>query len=114
MRQVERRSSPRVETDVPLRLTFKDSTVETRIRDLSTPGIRFRSPSALPLLCRVQIALELPSRGGAKLAVPIAINGVVVRCDERQGRDFDTAIYFEDLSSQARLQLSQFVSGRLP
>ena len=74
MTTVERRRHPRVPTDLPLRLTFKDKTVETRIQDLSGSGIRFQAPAALPILSRVQIALELPD-GSPGQPSSIAITG---------------------------------------
>jgi len=116
MTTVERRLAPRVPTDLPLRLTFKDRTVETRIRDLSASGIRFHAPAALPLLSRVQIALELPEAGSGEQPSSIAITGVVVRCMEREAGGearYDTAIFFEDLSELARSRLSRFVTSRL-
>jgi hypothetical protein len=110
----ERRRHPRVHADLPLRLTFKDHTVETRILDLSTSGIRFATPDSLPVMSRVQIALELPGRAGGGAADPLAITGVVVRCDRTPagGSQFDTAIYFEQLSGTARTRLEHFVSSR--
>ena len=111
--QPERRQHPRIEVNLALRLTIGGNTVETEIRNLSNSGIRFRTPSALPLLSRVQIALELPASDGA--SAPLAITGVVVRCDQIPGGEptpYDTAIYFEDLSERARGQLSQFVTSR--
>jgi c-di-GMP-binding flagellar brake protein YcgR len=115
MTRVERRKQPRVHVDLPLQLTFRDSTVATQIRDLSTSGIRFRSPSVLPLLSRVQIALELPEMPSGASAGSLAITGVVVRSDQTSEGErpaFDTAIYFEDLSERARSQLSQFIASR--
>jgi len=116
MTTVERRLSPRISADLPLRLTFKDRTVETRIHDLSSSGIRFKSPAALPLLSRVQIALELPEAASGQGTTSIAITGVVVRCMEREPggeAHYDTAIFFEDLSELARSRLARFVTSRL-
>ncbi len=112
--QGERRRKPRVRVDLPLRLTVRDRTVETHIRDLSVTGIRFRAPEALPLMSRVQIGLELPEIK-AQGASSIAITGVVVRCNEETlGRlPFDVAIYFEDLSERSRARLGHFVDSRL-
>lgn len=109
----ERRRYPRVPADLPLRLTFKDHTVQTRILDLSTSGIRFATPDSLPVMSRVQIALELPARAGGGTD-PLAITGVVVRCDRTaaSGGHFDTAIFFEELSGTARMRLEQFVAAR--
>lgn len=122
MTQAERRKSPRVEADLPLRLTLGGRTVETRIHDLSSSGIRFGTPDKLPLLSRVQIALELPGGRDGKGSTPIAIAGVVVRCDRAEGTKgrggggaaiYDTAIFFESLPEGARALLSKFVATRL-
>ncbi len=112
MSTIERRRHPRVRSDAPLQLTLKDRTVETRIRDLSSSGIRFPAPQAMPLLSRVQIALELPDAAGGKVRDYLAITGVVVRCDRTLPgpAPYDTAIYFEDLSEQARSQLARYLA----
>jgi len=120
MSETERRSHPRISVDLPLQLTWRDRTVTTRILDLSGSGIRFRAPDPMPLLSRVQLAIQLPGRIDGGASTPLAITGVVVRCDEAEKKRaagppagvFDTAIYFEDLSEAARSQLSQFVSSR--
>lgn len=116
MTKVERRRDPRVPTDLALQLTFKDATVDTQIHDLSSSGIRFRAPAALPLLSRVQIALQLPDTEAEGASITVAISGVVVRCAETEAGDgppYDTAIYFEDLSEPAKRQISRFVTARL-
>jgi len=113
MTQPERRKHPRIDVSLPLRLTISDNTVETRITNLSSSGIRFRTPDALPLMSRVQIALELPHTEAGP-ASPLAITGVVVRCEELADAataPFDRAIYFDDLSDRARSQLAQFVGS---
>jgi hypothetical protein len=115
MTRSERRRQPRIRVHLPLKLTIQDRTVTTRIEDLSCSGIRFRTPAPLPLLTRVQIALELPHSGGGGEDASMAITGVVVRCDRAETAEaspYDTAIYFEDLSDRARGQLSQFVSAQ--
>jgi hypothetical protein len=114
-RPSDRRRQPRIRVHLPLRLTIQDRTVTTLIEDLSSSGIRFRTPAPLPLLTRVQIALELPHSGPAGEDASMAITGVVVRCDlaeADQKSPYDTAIYFEDLSERARGQLAQFVSAQ--
>ena len=116
MTAIERRRHPRVSADLPLRLTFRDRTVETRIHDLSGSGIRFKAPAPLPILSRVQIALELPDGTPGQPGASIAITGVVVRClagDASEEAHYDTAIFFEDLSEIARTRLARFVSSRL-
>ncbi|MHC4933350.1 MAG: PilZ domain-containing protein [Planctomycetota bacterium] len=111
--RTERRRHPRVSISLPLRLTMGDSTVESLIQDLSSSGIRFRIPKPLPLLSRVQIALELPEPELAGASSSLALTGVVVRCDRIVPGDslpYDAAIYFDEISRRARGQLDQFLS----
>ena len=117
MTQTERRRHRRVSVSLPLTLTMRDQTVETRIDDLSSSGIRFCIPSELPLLSRVQIALELPEPDLGDATSSVALTGVVVRCKavhEGGAPRFDTAIYFDDISRRARGQLERFLANRSP
>jgi len=118
MSTTERRGTPRVQLDLPLQLTLGDRIVETRISDISTSGIRFRTPEALPLMTRVQIGLELP-RGESE--GPVDLNGVVVRSDLRpdpsgdpdpDGGPYETAIFFDELPAPAQRQLVRFLDSR--
>ena len=71
----ERRRFPRTELDLPLELTLGSTTLSSRIFDISTSGIRFWTPEALPLMSRVQLAIHL----GERTTAPLALSGVVVR-----------------------------------
>ncbi|MHC4939847.1 MAG: PilZ domain-containing protein [Planctomycetota bacterium] len=118
MSSTERRQHPRVQLDLPLQLTFGEKTFDTRISDISTSGIRFRTPEALPLMTRVQIGLELPS---GEESGPVALNGVVVRSDVRpdatgnpdpDGGQYETAIFFDELTAEAQTRLLRFLKIR--
>ena len=117
MSSTERRQTPRLQLDLPLHLTFGDRTFDTRISDISTSGIRFRTPEALPLMTRVQIGLELPASGAGG---PVALHGVVVRSDVRPdasgdpdpaGGQYETAIFFDELSPEAQRRLVRFLEA---
>ena len=119
MSTTERRKHPRLQLDLPLRLTVGERTVDTLICDISTSGIRFRTPEPLPMMSRVQIGLELPASGSSG---PVAMNGVVVRSDlrpddagnpEPEGGPYETAIFFDDLPPQAQTQLTRFLENRV-
>jgi len=110
----ERRRTPRVQVDLPLQLNIGEETVDTRLSDISTSGVRFRTTQPLTIMSRVQIALELPDTG--EPAVDLA--GVVVRSDLRPdaagdpdptGGQYETAIFFDDLSEDARRQLDSLL-----
>jgi PilZ domain len=111
MTTTERRRDPRVAVELPLRFTFGGKTIDSRIVDLSTAGIRFRTPQ--PVMSRMQLTLGLPE---GKRTTRITIVGVVVRCAEvrgRRGLPFDAAIFFEDVSpASARNRLNEFVGSR--
>jgi len=125
MTRTERRRHPRAPAALPVRLIVGDRSVEIRVQNLSCSGIRFHAPRPLPLMSRVQIALELPAghetsenpeKSWNSGADPLPISGVVVRCDiadPDEGADYDTAIFFDDLSDQARDRLSSFVDQLL-
>lgn len=108
----ERRRHPRVVADLPLQLVLSDRTVDTRILNLSSSGIRIDAPSPIPLMSRVQIALSLPD-SGATAGPPLSINGVVVRCEKQDAGSYDTAIFFDSLADDARRRLDHFVTDLL-
>ena len=110
---VERRGEPRIAAQLPLHFTFAGKTVETRIVDLSSSGIRFHAPEALPVMSRMQLNLELPAGTEAAGARAISIIGVVVRCAEVRGREglpFEAAIFFEDVSPASAARLKRFIN----
>ena len=124
MSTIDRRGAPRTRLDMPLNLTLGDETLTCRLRDISSSGIRFRSSRPLPLMSRVQLALELPSLGGN----PLPISGVVVRSDlpedlaadeggesnpvdSAEDCPYDTAIFFDDLSDKVHAQLMRFLAS---
>ena len=113
----ERRKFPRTRLDLPLDLNLGDKAIPSRIYDISTSGIRFRTPASLPLMSRVQLAIEL----GLGSDSPLALSGVVVRSaefpddsgnPEPAGGKFETAIFFDDLTDQEHRALAQFLSSR--
>ena len=110
----ERRRTPRVQIDLPLQLNIGDETVDTRLSDISTSGVRFRTVQPLTIMSRVQIALELPDSGEPA----VALAGVVVRSDLRPdgagnpdplGGQYETAIFFDNLSDEAMGQLDRLL-----
>jgi len=112
----ERRRFPRTRLDLPLDLNLGEQAIPSRIFDISTSGIRFRTPEALPLMSRVQLAIELGQGTGA----PLALSGVVVRSDETpddsgdtdpEGGRYETAIFFDDLTDKMHRQLSKFLEA---
>ncbi|MHC4956181.1 MAG: PilZ domain-containing protein [Planctomycetota bacterium] len=111
----ERRKYPRIQLDLPLQLTLGDATIRSRIFDISTSGIRFKTPEPLTLMSRVQLAIQLPTGGGT----PLALSGVVVRSatteaaeTPAEGAEFETAIFFDDLTDKMHGQLTRFLESQ--
>ena len=115
MSTTERRKFPRIQLNIPLQLNLGEETISSRISDISTSGIRFRTPAALPLMSRVQLAIQLPTGSGA----PLALSGVVVRSASMptedaaaSGGEFETAIFFDDPTDKMHGQLTRFLESQ--
>ena len=113
----ERRKFPRTRLDLPLDLNLGEQEIPSRIYDISTSGIRFRTPASLPLMSRVQLAIELSQGADA----PLALSGVVVRSaelpddsgnPEPAGGKYETAIFFDDLTDTMHRELTKFLESK--
>ena len=73
---------------------------------LSHKGITFVTDTFLPEWTEVGVEMRMPGTG-ARRDQPISCRGVVVQCARReQGKGFEVALVFVDLSKRAQAQLS--------
>jgi hypothetical protein len=81
---------------------------------LSHKGITFVTDTFLPEWTEVGVEMRMPSQG-ARREQPISCRGVVVQCARReQGKGFDVALVFLDLSKRAKTQLCPAPAGLRP
>jgi hypothetical protein len=113
MSKQERRSTPRIEKEVPFKFTELDTSakdlINTHSINISQHGVYCKTTRLIPVFTRVQILFELLSdseeNNGRKIL--LSCEGVVVRTElERRGaeKEYRIAIYFEE-TPEAMLSL---------
>jgi hypothetical protein len=112
---IERRKYPRIEKNVPLKLSWADADVVTETRNISCAGAYCRVSKYVEPMTRVEITLLLPLKKGQKITTrKITCRGVVVRTEGIPGsEDFYTAIFFSDILPKDSRTLAQFVEASL-
>ena len=104
--QSERRRAPRASVDLPLQLSTKADASPARLRNISQSGLCCVSDQAVEEMTLMGVQLDLPGHG------PVEVQGAVVRCDkDREGEapGYEIAIYFTEMSAQARIAIQNFV-----
>jgi c-di-GMP-binding flagellar brake protein YcgR len=110
----ERRKHTRVPATFPCVLIGPDQKEEKfDLVDLSESGVRMRCGRPLPAMTQVQVALVLPkARVGRPKDAPLSTRGVVVwshKSKEGKKADFDTGVFFPELSNEQRGLLAAYV-----
>lgn len=101
----ERRRAPRVSADLPLEISARDARARAQLRDLSTIGLSCLFPEPIPEMTAVKLGLEFED--GTHEFV-----GAVVR-SERSDDAWEIAVYFTEVSEDARHSLERFITDRL-
>jgi hypothetical protein len=112
---LERRKHPRVEKNVPLKLSWADADVVTETRNISCAGAYCRVSKYIEPMTRVEVTLLLPVKKGEKVTTKkVTCRGVVVRTENiPDGEEFYTAIFFSDIIPKDSRILAQFVENTL-
>lgn len=114
----ERRKSPRIDSRLAFQVermvrpsTERPMTTETM--NLSSGGVCCSVRSFVEPLTKVSMTLLLPSFGrkGKKTQV-VSCAGVVVRCAERAGNEYDLACAFTDLKREDKHLIEEYVGWR--
>lgn len=108
-RRKERREYPRVRGDFRVEIAHHKSCVIADTINISASGIYCQSGHSIPLFREIGIRIKLP--GFIEI---IECSGAVVRCEKVPGKErYNTAIFFEDLSSKDKGRLSSYVHKKL-
>jgi hypothetical protein len=111
----ERRKHARAPATFPCVLIGPDQKEERfDLVDLSESGVRMRCGRSLPAMTQIQVALLLPkSRVGRPKDIPLSTRGVVVwshKAKAGKKAEFDTGVFFPELSTEQRNLLAAFVT----
>lgn len=106
---VERRKSPRVKDNFSVEIAQEKSSLIADTINISASGIYCQSDSPMPLFREIVIKIKLPDKKDI-----IECSGVVVRCEKVSGKErYNLAIFFEDISSKDKENLSGYLERKL-
>ena len=111
----ERRRAPRLEHNVPLKLSSVDVEIVTETKNLSSSGAYCRVNKFIEPMTKLKIHLLLPVKKNNRMTTrKVSCQGIVVRSEAVAGHDyFNTAIFFSDLSVKDSQSLKDFVDSML-
>jgi len=111
----EKRRYPRLEHNVPLKISSESGDILTETKNLSCAGAFCRMSMRLEPMTKLKVHLLLPLRKNDKpVTRKISCQGVVVRSHAVHGGEgFDTAIFFSDIAPKDSLTISEFVEGMM-
>ena len=96
---VEKRHHPRVENNVPVKISSLAGDLVTETRNISCSGAYCRVNQFLEPMTKLQVTLLLPVKKGDKITTKkVTCGGVVVRTENIPHEDgFNSAIFFNDI-----------------
>ena len=112
---VERRRHPRVDNNIPLKISTPDVDLVTETKNISCSGAYCRVNKFLEPMSKMQITLLIPfKRAGKATTKKVICGGVVVRTENiPEGDGFNTAIFFNDIHPRDSRFLADYVQGVL-
>ena len=111
----ERRKYPRLEKNIPVKLSSDEFDVVTETRNLSCAGAYCRVNKYFEPMTKLGIHLLLPIKRDSKIVTKkISCRGVVVRIESQAGNEyFNIAIYFNDIAKKDTKCLADYISSTL-
>jgi len=111
----ERRQSPRVDSSIPLKISCEDFDIVTESKNLSCSGAYCTVGHYLEPMTKLKIQILLPFKNKNKvIAKKVACQGVVVRTQAYpDNKNFNVAIYFNDIHDKDRKAISRHIENFL-
>ncbi|HOD12399.1 MAG TPA: PilZ domain-containing protein [Candidatus Omnitrophota bacterium] len=115
MSSKERRRSPRIENNIPLKISSEDFDIVTESKNLSCSGAYCTVSQYLEPMTKLKVQLLLPLRRNNKLSTKkVSCSGVVVRTEPYpQQNNFNVAIYFNDVQDRDKKVIAEYISTLL-
>lgn len=112
----ERRRSPRLARNIPLKLCGEQSDVVTETHNLSCSGVYCRVNKYFDPMTRFDIHLLLPFKKGDKVITKkVSCKGVVVRVESQPGNKFfNIAVFFNEIDKKNSALIAQYINSHLP
>lgn len=111
----EKRKDPRLENNIPIKLSKGDGDVVTETANISRSGAYCRITGKIELMTKLKIQLLLPmGRKKSDVTKKIVCSGVIVRCEPSSPNgSYDVAIFFNDITQRDAETIADYVSIHL-
>ena len=111
----ERRQHPRLQKNIPLKISSADFDVVTETKNLSCRGAYCQVNRPLDIMTKLKIHLLIPLIKGHKVVTKkITCQGVVVRTEPQAKKGYyNTAIYFNDIQAKDAKSITEYVQSAL-
>lgn len=105
----ERRRHPRLDQNIPLKISNGEGDIATETKNLSRSGALCLMHQFIAPMTKLKLHFSLPVRQGDQVITRrISCGGVVIRC-ESLAQGFQTAIFFNDIAARDSLSIGEFV-----
>jgi hypothetical protein len=112
----ERRRSPRVRKNIPLKISGDEFDLVTETENISCYGAYARVDKYIAPMTRLKVIILLPvKRRNKTIANKVECSGVIVRTENIPDKPkcFNVAIYFSDISDKDRQKILDYVNLHL-
>jgi hypothetical protein len=111
----EKRRHPRLESNVPVKISSNLGDILTETKNLSCSGAFCRMSQRLEPMTRLKVLLLLPLRKNDKVTTKkISCEGVIVRVQAAEdGDSFDTAIFFSAIAPKDSRTINEYIENMM-
>ena len=112
----ERRSKPRIETDLGARITTSEFGLEAIVKNMSESGLLLETDKSVKEMTLVGLRLALPPQGTRVPRIAFEIQGAIVRCakiPKSRPAKYEVAVFMTGIPHEAKLALHDYIQGRL-
>ena len=107
----DRRRHPRVDKNVPLKISTADVDLVTETKNLSRTGVYCRINKYIEPMTKLKIHLLLPLKKGNRMTTKkITCNGVIVRTESVCDNEYSVAIYFNDIPARDADSITDYIN----
>ncbi len=112
---VERRKDPRLNNNVPLKISGDSGEIVTESGNISRSGVYCKVNTYIDPMTKLKICLLLPmQRNGKSVIKKIVCRGVVVRTEPSIGEgEYNIAIFFNDIAHKDAEYIADYVNFHL-
>lgn len=113
MNAQERRSHPRFDANVPVKICCDDFDLVTETKNLSRNGAYCRVNKYLEPMTKLKIQLLLPVRHNNKVTTKKVIcHGIIVRVEEVPDADvFNVAVFFSEILNRGAESITEYIKA---